>query len=120
MEGQMSIFDFLEPEHPFTWHPIIDDLSKDIHRLFQGWEVEDEQYIVWNHVPNLGKRYSAYVDITSDCAKTIVAAPVIEKYKSKGLEISFSVTPCFGKHDYRCDQRIYIYSIWNTKGHKEP
>lgn len=42
MDGQYSIFDYMEPETIVKWHPIIDELSEDIHKLFINCDIRKE------------------------------------------------------------------------------
>ena len=119
MNEQMSIFDYLNTEETpkVKWHPIIDELSADIHRLFLACDIRKEQYNVWDHVPNLGKRYEAWIDVKDkELVMNLQFAPLIEKYKRKSLEVSISATGCF-KGGY--SHSLMISSLWETKGHKE-
>lgn len=120
MEGQMSIFDYLNAEEAPTvkWHPIIDELSADIHKLFKDCDIEKETYEVWDHVANLGKRYECWVYVKDkNDVMNLTFAPLIEKYKRKSLEVSISATGSFKEgHSHS----LMISSLWETKGHKEP
>lgn len=119
MEGQYTIFDYLNNEETPTikWHPIIDELSADIHNLFKDCDIEKETYEVWEYVANLGKRYEAWVYVKNDDdVKNLTFAPLIEKYKRKSLEVSISATGSFRKD---CSHSLMISSLWETKGHKE-
>jgi hypothetical protein len=119
MEGQLTIFDYLIEETPSVkWHPIIDELSEDIHKLFKDCDIKKETYEVWEHVANLGKRYECFVYVKDD--KDVINlsfAPLVEKYKKKSLEVSISSTGSF-KDGY--SHSLMISSLWNTKGHREP
>ena len=119
MNEQMTIFDYLNAEKTPTvkWHPIIDELSDDIHKLFASCNIREETYHVWDHVPNLGKRYEAWIDVSDkELVMNISLAPLIEKYKRKSLEVSFTATGSF-KEGY--SHSLLISTIWNTKNHKE-
>ena len=119
MNEQMSIFDYLNTEETPTikWHPIIDELSADIHKLFKDCDIEKETYEVWDHVANLGKRYECWVYVKDkNDVMNLTFAPLIEKYKRKSLEVSISSTGSF-KDEY--SHSLMISSIWETKGHKE-
>ena len=119
LENQMTIWEFLEPEKPKSEYPsIIEELRKDLTFIFSGdkCKMRDETYYAWSHVPNLGKRYSVFVEIKSEYAKTLSLAPIIEKYKKKLLEVSISVMPEWGEE---FDQSLMISTLWLTKGHKE-
>lgn len=119
MEGQMSIFDYLNTEETPTvkWHPIIDELSEDIHKLFENCDIRKERYTVWSHVPNLGKRYEAWIDVKDkEFVMNLSFEPLVEKYKRKSLEVSISSTGSL-KDEY--SHSLMISSIWETKGHKE-
>lgn len=118
MEGQYSIFDYIEPTTTIKWHPIIDELSADIHSLLSMCDIEKENYHVWDHVKNLGKRYECFVYVKDD--KDVINlsfAPLVEKYKKKSLEVSISSTGSF-RDGY--SHSLMISSLWNTKGHREP
>ena len=122
MEGQMSIFDFLENTPEVKWHPVIDELSKDLHEYFKNGKcrIDDkETYYTWSHVPNLEKRYTLIIYLDGEYSKTLSLSAIIDKYKKKQLDVSLSVTP-FIRHDEDYDFTLYIFTIWNTKGHKEP
>lgn len=118
MEGQLTIFDYLiEETNSIKWHPIIDELSADIHNLFWNCDIERESYEVWNHVANLGKRYCAWVYVKDkNDVMNLTFAPLIEKYKRKSLEVSISVSGSI-KDGY--SHSLMISSLWETKGHKE-
>lgn len=119
MNEQMSIFDYLNTEETPTikWHPIIDELSADIHKLFKDCDIEEETYVVWEHVSSLGKRYEAWVCVKDkNDVMDLTFAPLIEKYKRKSLEVSVSATGC-SKEGY--SHSLMISSLWETKGHKE-
>ena len=117
---QMSIFDYdAFQDKPKSKYPaIIEELSKDLFSIFSNnkCHMRDETYRLWDHVPNLGKRYSVFVEIKSEYAKTLSLAALIEKYKRQQLEVSISVTPSWDK-DF--DQSLMISTLWLTKGHKE-
>ena len=117
MNSQMTIWDFIEkPERRFPM--IIEELSAELHQIFDSdkCNLRNETYYLWQHVPNLGKRYSLFVDITSDYAKTLSLEALIEKYKQKQLEISVCVTPALiGDKDHS----LMISTMWLTRGHKE-
>lgn len=118
MQGQMSIFDYMEPEKKVKWHPIIDELSADVHRLLNMCDIEDENYRVWSHVKNLGKRYECWVFVKDQAdVMNVSFAPLIEKYKKKQLEVSFNSSGCL-RDSY--SHSLMVSSIWITKGHKEP
>lgn len=119
MEGQMSIFDYLyiEETPSVKWHPVIDELSADVHKLFANCDIDKEQYAVWKHVPNLGKRYEAWVYVKKqEDVMNLSFSPLIEKYKKRSLEVSISATGSF-RDGY--SHSLMISSIWETKGHKE-
>ena len=118
INGQMTIFDYLEEKPTVKWHPIIDELSKDVHYLFSMCEIENEDYEVWDHVPNLGKRYEAWIFVKNqEDVMNLTLEPLIEKYKKKSLDVSFNSSGCL-RDGY--SHSLMISSIWMTKGHKEP
>lgn len=118
MEGQLTIFDYLIEETPSVkWHPIIDELSADIHSLLNTCDIEDENYRVWSHVKNLGKRYECWVFVKDQAdVMNVSFAPLIEKYKKKQLEVSVNSSGCL-RDGY--SHSLMISSLWTTKGHKE-
>lgn len=117
MEDQLTIFDYMEPETNVKWHPVIDRLSADVHRLFSKCDIGKEQYAVWSHVPNLGKRYEAMVYVKDKAdVMDIEFSKLIEKYEPEQLEVSISSAGCF-KDGY--SHSLMISSLWITKGHKE-
>lgn len=118
MDGQMSIFDYSIEETPSVkWHPVIDELSADVHKLFSNCDIESERYAVWQHVPNLGKRYEAWVYVRKqEDVMNLSFAPLIEKYKKKSLDVDVSASGSF-KDGY--SHSLMISSMWETKGHKE-
>lgn len=110
MEGQMDIFDFLKTDD-FCNNRTINELVKDLHRLFP--DVKSENYEIWEHVPNLGRRLWVKVD---NYPINFNMEPLEKKYMAKGLEITVNVVPSMdGKNEYRA----YISTLWKTKGHKE-
>lgn len=118
MDGQYSIFDYIESTVTVKWHPVIDELSADIHKMFASCNIRKEKYTVWGHVPNLGKRYEAWIDVADkELVMNLQFAPLVEKYKRKSLEVSISSTGGF-KDVY--SHSLMISSLWNTKGHREP
>ena len=115
---QFDIFDFIErpkEEKPYKFHPIIDELSKDIHNL--GIDISNEKYEVWDHVPNYGKRYNIWLNIKSkEETMNIDISPIIEKYNKKGLEVSLCSAGSFDGYNHK----IMLSTLWLTKGYKEP
>jgi hypothetical protein len=89
---------------------IINELMDDLEKLIPG--VMFCSYRVWNHVPNLGKRLWARVDLYQ--IDTDISG-ISEKYKAKNLEISVNVIPNFDQDSWSA----YISSMWTTKTHKE-
>ena len=61
-DGQISLFDYIEPEHKFA--PVIDELSTDLSNLFANNDYSEE-YEVWDHVPYLGYRYMFNTSVNS-------------------------------------------------------
>ena len=79
--------------------------------------IEDENYCVWSHVKNLGKRYECWVYVKdSSDVMNVSFAPLIEKYKKKQLEVSVNSSGCL-RDGY--SHSLMISSLWTTKGHKE-
>lgn len=118
MFDQMTIFEYLNKQSKIKWHPVIDELSKDIHNLFAKCEIEKEKYEVWDHVSNLGKRYEAWVYVKNkEDVMDLSFEPLIEKYRKKLLEVSIAATGSFRSD---CTHSLMISSLWETKGHKEP
>lgn len=117
MEEQLTIFDFLETEKAVKWHPIIDELSDDVHKIFSSCDIREEAYHVWDHVPNLGKRYEAWIDVNDkELVMNVSLDPMIEKYKRKLLDVSVVAAGSL-KEGY--SHSLMVSSLWNTKGHKE-
>lgn len=121
IEGQqLSLFDYdIQQEKPKSeYPPIIEELDKDLTLLFVGLITRDKSYEVWDHVPNLGRRYKLWVDVREeDTVKDISLEPIIDKYKAKQLEVSISST---GSLKDGISHSLMISSLWNTKGHREP
>lgn len=114
---QMTIWNYLKVDKPKEYPPIIEELDKDLMRLFDGCKVRKKSYRVWKHVPNLGKRYCLWVAIKkTDDIMSISFEPIIKKYKDKKLEVSINSTGSFlDGYDYS----LMISTLWTTKGHKE-
>lgn len=116
-DGQMDIFDFLGGNTTTFKNAIIDELHNDLMDLIP--EVKERQekakYSVWEHVPNLGKRYEIFIDIKSYPSEKSLN-DLVKKYKEKSLEVSICHCPSM-KDDYVC--RWLISTMWTTKGHKE-
>jgi len=106
----MTIFDFIENEHKFA--PIIDRLSADISRIFSNHEYTEE-YKIWEHVPNLGYRYSAFItilereynQIVSECEK------MKSEYEKDNLEVSILQSPSVKANSLT----IFISTLWKDK-----
>ena len=66
--SQFSLFDydFMQEESKSEYPPIIEELDKDLTLLFVGLITRDKSYEVWDHVPNLGKRYKLWVDVREE------------------------------------------------------
>lgn len=119
--SQISLFDydFMQEESKPEYPPIIEELDKDLTLLFIGLITRDKSYEVWDHVPNLGKRYKLWVDVREEDTvkiKDINLEPIIEKYKAKQLEVSISST---GSLKDGISHSLMISTMWLTNGHKE-
>lgn len=110
MDGQMNIFDFLKTDE-FCRNKTINELVKDLHSIFP--DAKAENYKVWEHVPNLGKRLWVKVD---DFPRDTDLEKLEKKYLAKGLEITVNIVPSM---DGSNKLRAYISTLWKTKGHKE-
>lgn len=127
MEGQMSIFDFPEwlPEsQKQKYMPIIQKLDDEVRKICEGYEIDEAEYEVWEHVPNLGKRYCVWInDVINDDLVRVSRdlRALIDRYKRFDLEISICGSP--GKEDEKYNviaQNIMVSTMWKSKGHKEP
>lgn len=116
---QISIFDWMPSACPSRFPTIIAELSNDVRRIIKGTGYDEEEYSVWEHVPNLGKRYCVFVRNVTDVDYYLLEQ-MTEKYKKHNLEISVNVTPSMkdGPLDYK-HNNFMISSLWTTKGHKE-
>jgi len=110
-DGQISLFDYIEPEHKFA--PVIDDLSTELSNLFTNNDYSEE-YEVWDHVPYLGYRYSFNVSINISDLETVVdrLKEVENKYSKYNLEVSVLQTPCFKTKD---NISLFISTLWEDK-----
>lgn len=110
-EGQMTLFDFIGTEYKFA--PVIDDLSADIKAIFLDRDCT-EKYEIWEHVPQLGYRYSAFITIKEQEYDDVVQRlKTIEKaYANKNLEVSIMQTPCFTD---KGDINLFISTLWKDK-----
>lgn len=126
MEGQMSIFDFPEwlPEsQKQKYMPIIQKLDDEVKKICEGYEIDEAEYEVWEHVPNLGKRYCAWInDVHEDDLVRVSSQlrALIERFKRFDLEISICGSP--GKEDenyHVYTNHIMVSTMWKTSKHKE-
>lgn len=108
-DGQISIFDYLEPTEKFP--TIINDLSKDISKII---DVEKEEYEIWEHVPNLGYRYSCTVTLFKSEYETVIdkILKLVEDYKKLKLEISVGNIPYFKNSE---KLNLFISTLWKDK-----
>ena len=99
-----------------TWHPLIKSLAKEVFMIFRDEESGDDSYEVWDHVPNLGKRYEVWFygveEFDFDKFQKLQQA-----YKEEKLEVTINVAPSTKK---KGTYNYMITSMWLTKGHKEP
>lgn len=108
-----------EPINLRKYPQIIEELSKDVFDAFKGFSSSDDSYKVWEHVPNLGKRYEVIFHNVDKVDWDKLEA-IKEKYKAAGLEVSVCEFPSL--EDGALDMKHYEYMIstmWTTKGHKE-
>ena len=111
---QLSLFDLIPTERKYP--PLVEEVSKKVHELFKGCEIK-ESYTVWSHVPNLGKRYEAWITADRKHIDFEAIDAMTKASKKTVLEISASITPSFV---YGPDKaRLMFSTIWTTKGHKE-
>jgi hypothetical protein len=129
MMTQLDIFEFIEvkPSYP----PVINDLIYDIEVLYEQHKnklpplkLKNHKYEVWDHVAHLGYRLS--IDFWFECEFInnpqkfcVVGAYELsqlfqkelldQKYKSRGLEISFIYTPT----------SFHIYTIESKRSKKK-
>ena len=116
MEGQLSIFDFLQSEKkPEIDNAILKQLIEDLEKVFPG-KLQDIEYTVWEHVPNLGKRLWLYID---DVGNEWDLTEIIEKYAKYSLEVSISAVPRITSGAFVGGHNLYVSTMWKTKGHKE-
>ena len=106
----MTIFDFIENEYRFA--PVIDDLSADISRISPSKELIEE-YGIWDHVPNLGYRYSVSISINRKEWEYIISnlERIKKEYAKKELEVSIRQSPNFNTGD----EMLHISTLWKNK-----
>lgn len=117
MFEQISLFNFIEKESEsgIVLPPILQQFDKDIRELFKdGFGIREPKYEVWDHVPNLGKRYSiSFRPVNGGWFDYLIddeaVQELMDKYKDKQLDVKVTPTPW----------SIYISTMWTTKGHKE-
>lgn len=121
-DGQLDINDWLvqcETLRPACKieHPVIQKLAKECFELIKG-KKRDEDYVIWDHVPKLGKRYQCWYDDAAEIDINELEA-MKERYKRYDLELSFDSIPRTN-HDGSevIGQDIFVSSMW--KNHKEP
>ena len=110
---QLTIFDLL-PKEGFCENQIINELLDDLRMVFPT-QLRDEDYHIWNHVPNLGKRFSVWIEPMDENEDL---KWLVDKYKEKSLEVSVYVIP-FIRGGEENPWRGHISTMWKTKGHKE-
>ena len=106
----MTIFDFIESEHRFA--PIIDNLSADISKIFSSKQF-DEEYEIWEHVPNLGFRYFMSVSVSEKEWERVIdnLERLKRDYAKKELEISIRQSPSFKTNE----AKLHISTLWKNK-----
>lgn len=110
---QMTIFDLIPSENRFP--TLIKELAKDVKQILGT--PDEENYNVWSHVPNLGKRYEAwYNNILFTEEKNNEFVKIQNKFKNTFLEISIDSVPSL---DEKGTTDVMVSTMWNTKGHKE-
>lgn len=116
---QMSLWDWMPeacPEKEQSKFPeLIQELSFELFKMFINAKCEKETYRVWEHVPNLGKRYCLWV-YSSEAFDWDKINELIERYKEHKLEVSVCASPAFTGE--LCSKYM-ISTMWLTKGHKE-
>lgn len=117
MDGQLSIFDFLQSEEKSEIdNAILKQLIEDLEKVFPG-KLEDIEYTVWEHVPSLGKRLRLCIN---DVGNEWDLTEIIEKYAKYSLEVSISAVPHFkGDSSDMNGYDLFVSTMWKTKGHKE-
>lgn len=102
VEGQMSIFDFVQnstKNEDFSWDDDINSIYKMITTLASEYNipVSKAEWSIWGHVPQFGYRMSITLDVeksqlTDDLWQRLKS--IIEYAESKRIEIS-PMTPVF-------------------------
>lgn len=100
-----------EPSGSRTGNEIMDHLLEDIEENL-GKKANRVEYNVWEHVPNLGKRFSAVFERVGEYD----LRHIVKKYAKMDCEISVIQVPCF---EVPQKQDLHISTEWKTKGHKE-
>ena len=100
-DGQMNLFDYIEPEQgktSFCWDNDISEILNSLHNLASryGLEFGKAEFKIWDHVPHLG--YRLWVDIKGTRTELfnedfrIDVAKVVADAKKRNVEL----TPMWG------------------------
>ncbi len=114
---QLTLFDFLEKEKPFSWDDDINELHKMIVDLFNenGMKVEHQEFTVWSHAREFGFRMDMCIEITKKffTKEFLNKLDSICKYaKSKQISLEPCAAHIFQNEKTGC---VYIYSHFLDK-----
>ena len=100
-----------------SYPTLIKELSKDLHEILKGVDFSKEKYSVWDHVPNLGYRYEAFIDLPADKYDDLIEhqEEIINKYNKASLEVSMNVSSSLVNKETKS---VMISTLWKKKGGK--
>ena len=115
-DNQISLFDFMDGPsrqdiYPQTIQKLHDKLVS-----FYGDNISSNSYRVWEHIPNLGLRYEAWIYIDGKENEFGFFDKIVEEFKPYKLEVSVNYMPSFSQEN---KISVMVSTIWRTPGHKE-
>lgn len=123
-DGQISIFDILEPDRDNYANELIDDADvMEIYNRVSNLCIANRmsvtnqpEYNTWEHVPNLGKRlfmgfsYSANTRPFKDFYDKL--DEIIEFANGRHVELKPSCVPCFPNNDSEPEVTLYFSTLF--------
>ena len=124
MQGQMSLFDFIEPTiKEFSWDADINGIHAEIVDMASRMHIDvtKEAWEVWNHVPQYGYRMSLTLDVTKEHLTDEFfneMDKIIAEALKRNIEISFTMPYFIGERN-RPLTSMYVYSTFLDKERKK-
>jgi|GEM_PF-6526644 len=116
MDGQMTIFDFIETEE-FCPDKDINELVSDLKDLCRIHQLryDKPKYSVWKHVPRLGYRLWFTIQVKRDTDIYEDMNALIEKYDKRGIELSAMWGAVWFLSENNEEASLYVSTMFKDK-----